>query len=119
MNDRDIHQTAVSTQASNSVGPSSVPNQAERILVTYCTLCRAEIPEARQRRGYRACSDICQREYRLLYFRERHQRICYVCGRRKRKKPRPPTDAPPRVLDPLHSEHGPIPESTGTAGETK
>jgi hypothetical protein len=83
---RDITPIGDAAQASNSVTTSSGSNQAARILVTYCTFCRTEIPEARQRLGSRTCSQDCQKEYRRRYFKDRHRRVCRVCGRRIRKR---------------------------------
>jgi hypothetical protein len=45
-------------------------------VTTYCILCRAPIPEKRQRRRARTCSRECQREYRRQYLQEPAQRVC-------------------------------------------
>jgi hypothetical protein len=54
-------------------------------MITYCVLCRSQIPEARQRRAARTCSPGCQREYRRQYMQERNARFCKACGRGLRK----------------------------------
>jgi hypothetical protein len=73
------------TDEPNIARVSADRQEPARILTTYCIFCRTEIPEARQLRGSKTCSDNCKSEYRRLYFKDRHRRVCPVCGRRKRK----------------------------------
>jgi hypothetical protein len=54
-------------------------------MTTYCVLCRAEIPQARQKRGAVSCSPEHAKEYRRQRRAERALRNCRLCGRRARK----------------------------------
>jgi len=53
---------------------------------TYCVLCRAEIPEERQRRRAVTCTPEHQREYRRQRRSQRATRFCRLCGRPVQKK---------------------------------
>jgi hypothetical protein len=54
-------------------------------MTTFCILCRAEIPEKRQRRGGVTCCAEHGREYRRQRCAERAKRFCRLCGRKARK----------------------------------
>jgi len=55
-------------------------------MTTYCVLCRAEIPEDRQRRRAVTCCAEHQREYRRQRRSQRATRFCRLCGRPIGKK---------------------------------
>jgi len=54
-------------------------------MTTYCILCRQRIPPDRQRKKAITCSNECRKEYRRQYRLELAQRVCRICGRRKRR----------------------------------
>jgi hypothetical protein len=54
-------------------------------MTTYCILCRQPIPPERQRKKAFTCSNECRKEYRRQYRLELAQRVCRICGRRKRR----------------------------------
>ncbi len=51
-------------------------------MITYCGLCREQIPLDRQRRGARTCSVECQKAYRAARREEWMKSHCKYCGRR-------------------------------------
>jgi hypothetical protein len=51
----------------------------------FCILCKAPIPEKRQRRGAATCSPEHQREYRRQRRAERALVNCRLCGRKARR----------------------------------
>lgn len=55
-------------------------------MTTYCVLCRALIPEDRQRRGAVTCCPEHQREYRRQRRSERALKFCRLCGRKARRQ---------------------------------
>jgi hypothetical protein len=57
-------------------------------MITYCVLCREDIPEDRQRRGAVTCCPEHQREYRRQRRSEHALRFCRLCGR-KARRPKP------------------------------
>jgi hypothetical protein len=68
-------------------------------MLTYCTVCKAEISEKRANRGSFYCSEKCHEEHRRAKRNWRASRYCRLCGREAR---------PPRKTmnpDPVHSEH--------------
>jgi hypothetical protein len=54
-------------------------------MITYCILCRAEIPEKRQRRGACTCSTDHAEELRRQRRSARAGHACRLCGRKVRK----------------------------------
>lgn len=50
-------------------------------MITFCVLCRTQIPESRQHRAARTCSVECQKRYRREYLADRFSRFCKACGR--------------------------------------
>jgi hypothetical protein len=54
------------------------------MMITFCTLCKTQIPLDRQRRRARTCNQECQKLYRKLYNEDLASRKCKYCSRRIR-----------------------------------
>jgi hypothetical protein len=65
-------------------------------MITFCILCKSEIPPERQRRGGITCCVDHAREYRRQRRAERATKFCRLCGRKSRK---------PKIATPVLSEH--------------
>ena len=79
----------------------TVPAREREPMITYCILCRAEIPEKRARRGAITCSPDHQQEYRRQRRSERALKFCRLCGRKARR---------PKVVASVLQEHSAIGE---------
>jgi len=79
-------------------------------MITFCILCKSEIPAVRQRRGAATCSVECQRELRRQRRSERTLMFCRLCGRRGRQ---------PKIVGPVLHEHSAVLEPIAPENQTE
>lgn len=82
-------------------------------MTIYCVLCRAEIPEARERRGAVTCSPEHSKEFRRQKRAEHAKRFCRLCGRPTRKSKIPlltTLSEKTSLLEPVLNAHSEPPE---------